>query len=272
MPELPEVETVRRDLEREVVGETIVKAQATGARTVRRYGARALTTGVKGRSIASVRRHGKYLLLDLDNEAVLVVHLRMSGMLLWSPGVPEIELPHTHVRLQFESGAVLRFVDPRTFGEVWVTSSDVPELSHVGPDAWNDLSADVLRTQLERRKSALKIALVNQEVTAGIGNIYADEICWVAKVRPERIASELSKKTVDAVFEATHEVLGAAIESRGSSLADRQYVDLYGELGDAQSGHRVYARAGEACLRCGSTIVRLPIGARSAFSCRNCQR
>jgi formamidopyrimidine-DNA glycosylase len=272
LPELPEVETVRRDLEREIVGETIVDVRATGARTVRRYGARALVVGLKGCSFSSVRRHGKYLLLDLDNEAVLVVHLRMSGMLLWTPDAPEIELPHTHVRLQFGSGAVLRFVDPRTFGEMWVTSSDVPELAHVGPDAWNDLSADVLRTQLEGRKSALKIALVNQAVVAGIGNIYADEICWVAKVRPERIASDLSRKVVEAVFEATREVLGDAIASRGSSLADRQYVDLYGELGDAQTGHRVYARAGEACLRCGSTIVRLPIGARSAFSCRTCQK
>lgn len=272
MPELPEVETVRRDLEKEVVGQTIDAVEVTGTRTVRRYGSAALVAGVAGRGIVAVRRHGKYLLIDLDNEAVMIVHLRMSGMLLWTPAWPEVELPHTHVRLCFASGAQLRFVDPRTFGEVWVTSSDVPELAHVGPDAWNDLSLSVLAAQLTSRKSALKIALVNQEVLAGIGNIYADEIAWVARVRPEKIASSLSRPVVQRVFDATQDVLGAAIASRGSSLADRQYVDLYGELGDAQSGHRVYARAGEPCLRCGSTIVRLPIGARSAFSCRKCQR
>jgi formamidopyrimidine-DNA glycosylase len=272
VPELPEVETVRRDLEKEVLGQRIAGVEVTGARTVRRYGASALIAGVDGREIVAVRRHGKYLLLDLDNEAVLVVHLRMSGMLLWAPLAPEIELPHTHVRLLFASGAQLRFVDPRTFGEVWGTTSVVPELAHIGPDAWNDLSASVLVDQLRSRKSALKIALVNQEVVAGIGNIYADEIAWVARVRPERVASSLSRGVVQRVFEATHEVLELAIASRGSSLADRQYVDLYGEIGDAQSGHRVYARAGEPCLRCGSTIVRLPIGARSAFSCRNCQK
>jgi formamidopyrimidine-DNA glycosylase len=272
MPELPEVETVRHDLEQEVVGRTIAEAQATGARTVRRYGPHALVSAVTGRSIASVRRHGKYLLVDLDDGCVLVVHLRMSGMLLWTPAAPELELPHTHARFVFDDGSQLRFVDPRTFGEIWVTSSEQPELAHIGPDAWNDLTSEVLRRQLSRRKSALKIALVNQEVVAGIGNIYADEIAWVAKVRPERVASGLSKRSVDAVYEATREVLDLAIRSRGSSLADRQYVDLYGELGEAQQGHRVYARAGEPCLRCGSAIVRLPIGARSAFSCRRCQK
>src|SRR4051812_33870766 len=107
MPELPEVETVRRDLENEVVGQQVAGVEVTGARTVRRYGAAALTDGVEGREIVAVRRHGKYLLLDLDNEAVLIVHLRMSGMLLWTPSVPESELPHTHVRLHFTSDAQL---------------------------------------------------------------------------------------------------------------------------------------------------------------------
>lgn len=272
MPELPEVETVRRDLEKEVLGLTVAEVVATGDRTVRRFGRDSLIKGVRGRTLSALRRQGKYLLIELDNRSVLVVHLRMSGMLLWTPSVPEIELPHTHVRFQFSNGSQLRFVDPRTFGEVWVTSKDLPELHHVGPDAWNDLTPELLVSQLAGRKSALKIALVNQAIVAGIGNIYADEIAWVAGIRPEKIVSKLSKPKIQAIFDATRQVLAAAIEARGSSLADRQYVDLYGELGDAQTGHRVYARAGEPCLRCGHQIVRLPIGARSAFSCRNCQR
>jgi formamidopyrimidine-DNA glycosylase len=272
LPELPEVETVRTDLENEVLGRTVVEVVVSGARTVRRYGAAALEGGLRGRSISALRRRGKYLLVDLNDGSVLVVHLRMSGMLLWSPRAPAIELPHTHVRMHFDDGSQLRFVDPRTFGEMWISSSDVPELAHVGPDAWNELTPEFLRRQLQNRKSALKIALVNQQVVAGIGNIYADEIAWVAKVRPERVAAALSARSVSAVHEATREVLGKAIAARGSSLADRQYVDLYGELGEAQTGHRVYARSGQPCLRCGSTIVRLPIGTRSAFSCRKCQR
>jgi formamidopyrimidine-DNA glycosylase len=272
MPELPEVETVRRDLGREVLGRTVEEIVVTGSRTVRRFGSDALVHGLRQRSVVSVRRHGKYVLVDLDNGTVLVVHLRMSGMLLWSPSTPAVEIPHTHVRLRLDDGSVLRFVDPRTFGEMWVSSPDLPELAHIGPDAWNGLSTAVLYEQLRRRKSSLKIALVNQAVVAGIGNIYADEIAWVAGIRPERLASSLSRRSVDVLHEATREVLGSAIAARGSSLADRQYVDLYGEPGDAQTGHRVYARAGEPCLRCGTLIVRLPIGARSAFSCRKCQR
>lgn len=272
MPELPEVETVRRDLDKEVVGRTIESVSVTGLRTVRRYGADSVIASLVGRTIVGTRRHGKYLLLDLDDSNVLVVHLRMSGMLLWSAGAPAVEMPHTHVRWLFTDGSQLRFVDPRTFGEVWVTSSDLPELVHVGPDAWNDLTSELLVERLKGRKSALKIALVNQAIVAGIGNIYADEIAWVAGIRPERMVDRLTGPKMKAVFEATREVLGVAIEARGSTLSDRQYVDLYGESGGAQQGHRVYAREGEACLRCGSTIVRLPIGARSAFSCRKCQR
>jgi formamidopyrimidine-DNA glycosylase len=277
MPELPEVETVRRGLEATVLGRTVVSVVATGARTVRRQGAAELALRLEGRRLVAARRRGKYLAVVLDEGGSLVVHLRMSGQLLHVADPVEPLAPHTHVRMGLDDGSELRFVDPRTFGEVYVTDETGPdglpvELERLGPDPIVDgLQAAELARIFSRRRLAVKAALLDQRIVAGIGNIYGDEICSRAKVRPDRRCDTLTPAEVRRIASATASVLGEAIEARGSSLADARYRDLMGELGEFQHRHAVYGRESLPCSKCGTAIVRTKVAGRSAFYCPRCQ-
>jgi formamidopyrimidine-DNA glycosylase len=271
VPELPEVEVVRRDLEAHVTGRRISSVEISGPRTVRRQAASELTERLAGATLGPVGRRGKYLLLGLDAGAVLVVHLRMSGQLILArPSDPRA--PHTHAVLSLSDGAQLRFVDPRTFGELFVTSVSVPELAHLGPDplsaewTWRSLSG-----VLAGRRGLLKPLLMDQRRLAGLGNIYTDEALFTARLRGDRPAGGLSGPEIRRLHRAISSTLRAAVELRGSSLADRQYVDLLGNVGDYQSKHQVYAREGRPCPRCGGLITRLRLGGRSSFLCASCQ-
>ncbi|MHB1930159.1 MAG: bifunctional DNA-formamidopyrimidine glycosylase/DNA-(apurinic or apyrimidinic site) lyase [Acidimicrobiales bacterium] len=276
MPELPEVETVRRGLDAELVGRTIEAVTATGLRTVRRLGGAAgaglLVRRATGRRLLHAERHGKFLLLRLDTGDVVVIHLGMSGQLRAVPaGTPAA--PHTHVVLAFEGGTELRFVDPRTFGEVFVTGPDVPELAHLGPDALAGVpDAAALGRLLAGRRRRIKPALLDQQVIAGIGNIYADESLWAARLHPDRAAGELSRPALRRLHAAIHATLLAGIAHRGSSLADEQYRDLWGGLGGYQHHHEVHAREGKPCSRCGTPIRRARDLGRSTYWCPRCQR
>ena len=278
MPELPEVETVRRGLEGAVVGRRIVGVQVLGRRTVRRQSPAELTTRLTGRTFTAAGRRGKFLLLSLDDDAVLVVHLRMSGQLLHLSGTQLWPIaPHTHVVVALGAGTELRFVDPRTFGE-WFVSSDVDgrgvplELAHLGRDPLLEgLPTAYLAAHFAGRRVRLKGLLTDQRIVAGIGSIYADEICFRAKLRPDRSGASLSDTEVASLAKAARAVLREAVASRGSSLRDLGYRDLTGEVGSFQERHAVYDRAGEQCRRCGSQVVRLKIGARAAYLCEGCQ-
>jgi formamidopyrimidine-DNA glycosylase len=276
MPELPEVETVRRDLERAVVGRRIVDVNAPGARTVRRTSAAAVEGGLRGRVLVGARRRGKYLLGDLDDGGLVVVHLRMSGQLLLAPGGSE-RPRHTHVVCVLEGGDELRFVDPRTFGEVVVTrperlASDLPGVASLGWDPLIDpMTPARFDRMVRRRRRRLKALLCDQHVVAGIGNIYSDEILWLARLRYDRRSDTLSAREVGRLRRAIPAVLGAAVAARGSSLADAQYVDLFGRTGAFQHEHRVHARAGQACPRCGRRIERQVDQGRSTYLCPRCQ-
>jgi formamidopyrimidine-DNA glycosylase len=280
MPELPEVETVRADLAATIVDREVVRVEATGTRTGRRRGAAALVDGATGRTVTAVARHGKYLLDELDGGPdVVVIHLRMSGQLRWAPGgATEPSPPHTHVVVGFDGGAELRFVDPRTFGEVFVTTrtgaGGLPaELAHVGPDPLlAPLSVRELGGLLDGRRTALKARLLDQRALAGLGNIYGDEVLFAAGVRPGRAAGSLRPVEVRRIAEAVVPVLERAVALRGSTLADAQYCDLFGRPGRAQEEHRVYARSGEPCRVCGRAVVRGRIGGRCSFWCPRCQR
>jgi len=278
VPELPEVETVRRGLEGAVVGRRIDDVQVPGRRTVRRQSPAELKIRLLGRTITGAGRRGKFLLLSLDDEAVLVVHLRMSGQLLHVRG-PEHQpfAAHTQVVMGLGDGTELRFVDPRTFGE-WFVSSDIDgrgvpaELAHLGRDPLLEgLPAAYLAARLAGRRAPLKALLTDQRIVAGIGALYADEICFRSKLRPDRPGGSLTAPEVAALARAIRGVLGEAVRSRGSSLRDLRYRDLEGGLGSYQGRHAVYDRAGEPCLRCGDQVVRVKIGARSAFCCEGCQ-
>lgn len=278
MPELPEVETVRRGLSEVLPGHVAAKVRVTGRRTARRQGAAELRRRLEGRGFEKIDRRGKYLAASLDDGQVLVMHLRMSGQLLFVPDPEKVPAPkHTHVVVELEDGSELRFVDPRTFGEWFVTDdlqeSGLPsELARLGPDPVAErFGAKVLAERLSSKRTALKVALTDQRVIAGIGNLYADEICHLAGVRPDKRCDELDGDELKALARAISRVLRAAIEKRGSSLRDAQYRDLMGELGGYQAHHRVYDRAGEACDRCGTLVEKVQIGARSAYLCPGCQ-
>ncbi len=279
MPELPEVEVVRRGLAGRVVGRRIERVEVGRERTVRRTSAAAVIDGLTGTTMVSAGRRGKYLVCPLDSGEAVMIHLRMSGQLvLASVGAPRP--PHTHVVLSLADGGELRFVDPRTFGEVVVfdptrAEVEVPELARLGRDPVADgLSARQLGALLAPRSRQLKALLLDQHALAGLGNIYSDEVLHAAGLRFDRVAASLTARQVGALHRALGQVLAAAIEAGGSTLADAQYVGLSGEAGRYQEQHRVYGREGAPCPRCGprSAIVRARYAGRSTFFCPRCQR
>lgn len=278
MPELPEVETIRRGLEREVVGKRIKSVEVTGLRSIRRHKTKKeFAARLEGAKIKTSRRRGKYLLLALDTGEVLVIHLRMSGQLRRAQPKDPME-KHTHVVLTFTQGGQLRFVDPRTFGEMFVTvpdslTADLPELAELGFDPIDQPLAvtEFARRLLGRPEMRLKALLLDQSFIAGIGNIYSDEILWEAGLRWDRTPRSLSNMEIRRLFRAVVEILHEAVKHRGSTLSDQQYVDLFGRAGEYQSLHNVYDRAGLACQRCRSTLVREKFQSRSTFYCPSCQ-
>ena len=276
MPELPEVETIRRGLEREVVGKRVKTVQVTGTRTIRRQTKKVFISKLEGAKINGVERRGKYLLLKLDTGDILVIHLRMSGQLLRAQAKDAV-VKHTHMVMTFTQGGQLRFVDPRTFGELFVTTpdeltSDVTELADLGMDPVDEPQSWVkFREQLLGRTTKLKPLLMDQSFLAGVGNIYSDEILWEAGLRHDRTPQSLSTMEIRRLYRAIVEVLHEAVKHRGSTLSDEQYVDLHGKPGEFQLLHQAYAREGEACRRCRSPIAREKVGQRSTFYCPNCQ-
>ncbi|HLG66404.1 MAG TPA: bifunctional DNA-formamidopyrimidine glycosylase/DNA-(apurinic or apyrimidinic site) lyase [Acidimicrobiales bacterium] len=298
MPELPEVETLRQDLAKEVAGRKIKAVAVANGRSVRRHpSAKHFRALLEGRTIKSVGRLGKYLLLTLDSRDTLVIHLGMSGQLLRVKSPKEPKPKHTHVVLTFTQGGELRYVDPRTFGEMFVSSPagtengaappgpvpgivgdgaairrSVPELAHLGFDPIEDtMSWDRFALLLRQHRTGLKALLMDQTFAAGIGNLYSDEILFAAGLRYDRPSDSLSTTEVRRLYRAMVETLSEAIKHRGSTLADEQYRDLFGEVGDYQGSHQVYDREGEACRRCRNKIVRVKTGGRSTFFCEHCQ-
>ena len=280
MPELPEVETVRRGMAAQVVGRRIRAVEVGRERTVRRTSRQALIDGLTGTTITAVNRRGKYLLCPLDSGDELMVHLRMSGRLLVAAADTE-RPPHTHVVLHLEGRPAqeLWFVDPRTFGEMVVFDPsnahvEMPELARLGVDPIAD---GLTRRQLDRivrsRRRQLKPLLLDQHLIAGVGNIYCDETLHRARLRPDRLGDSLTGHELGRLHSSLLQVLGAAIEAGGSTLADTQYVDVEGQGGWFQVHHLVYDRAGQRCLTCGrADIVRTVSGGRSTCFCPRCQR
>ncbi|MGE0880358.1 MAG: bifunctional DNA-formamidopyrimidine glycosylase/DNA-(apurinic or apyrimidinic site) lyase [Acidimicrobiia bacterium] len=270
MPELPEVETVRRGLEREFGGRRIRSAVIDGARTVRRHPPELIVDGLRGRTVIAVRRRGKYLIVDMDSGDRLVVHLRMSGQLRLTHAEEPI-VKHTHAVFDF-GDRQLRFVDPRTFGELFVLGDGEPcaSIDRLGVEPLDVGRADF--AALLQRRRFVKALLLDQPTIAGLGNIYTDELLFAARVRADRAADSLSRAEVGRLYEAMGTVLTEAIALRGSSLYDAQYVDLYGRPGEFQVRHQVYAREGEPCPRCGRPVRRAVFQQRSTHFCATCQR
>lgn len=298
MPELPEVETLRLDLSKEVVGRKIKLVSVANGRSVRRHpSAKLFRTPLEGRTIKNVGRIGKYLLFTLDSGDTLVVHLGMSGQLLRVKSIKEPKPKHTHVVLTFTQGGELRYVDPRTFGEMFVSTppkkadgtrlspftttntgdgvairSAIPELSHLGFDPLEDVMPwDRFALLVRQHKAGIKSLLMDQTFIAGIGNLYSDEMLFAAGLRYDRSADSLSAIELRRLYRAIVETLADAIKHRGSSLSDAQYRDIFGEIGGYQLQHQVYDREGEPCTRCRTPILREKVGGRSTFFCDHCQ-
>jgi formamidopyrimidine-DNA glycosylase len=249
--------------------------RVSGTRSVRRQPAEEIVARLTGARLGPARRMGKYLLIPLDDAGMLVVHLRMSGQLRLAADATVPGMPHTHVVFDLDDDRQLRFVDPRTFGELFVVEEAAAfpgGLGRLGPDALDPAwSPTDLAATLGRRRALLKSVLMDQRRLAGIGNIYSDEALFGAGLRFDRPAGELTPAEVDALHRSITSVLAEAVAHRGSSLADAQYVDLYGQPGGYQALHRVYGREGQDCPRCGAAILRRRTAGRSTFFCGRCQ-
>ena len=278
MPELPEVETVRAGLAGAVTGRRVVSVEVGRERVARRTSPQAIIDGLLGNLILAVDRRGKYLLIRLDDGSTAMVHLRMSGQLLVA-AAGSARPAHCHVAAMLDDGRELRFVDPRTFGEVVVCSSAdfdrvVPEIGRLGPDPLIDgIDVSYLQGVFSGRRRRLKSMLLDQSIIAGIGNIYADEICHHARLRPDRSVMSINREGLRRLAAAVDDVLVRAVAAGGSTLGDAQYVGVDGVAGTFQFEHRVHARTGARCRTCGRGVVRrMLIDQRGTHWCAVCQR
>ncbi len=272
MPELPEVETLARELRDVLVGRGIVGVEVRWPRTVAAPDPETFARRLAGRRVLEVRRRGKWLLLGLDGEEWLLVHLRMSGRLaVEDAGAPED--PHTRVVFHLEDGRRLRFSDPRKFGRMALTARPEDWLGGLGPEPLDPaLTPERLVGMLRGRRVRLKPLLADQRFLAGLGNIYADEVLWRAGLHPLRRADTLTPEETARLHGAIREVLEEAVARRGTTLADRRYVLPDGRPGEFAAHLAVYGREGAPCPRCGAPIVRARVGGRSAHFCPRCQR
>lgn len=270
MPELPEVETIKRQLEKEVVGQTIVDVWYDRPKMLK-PSAKEFVAGVVGKRIEGVRRRAKLLIFELEGKKYFVCHLRLSGRLLVRQ---KNEKPDDYVHVVLKLRAVeLRFAEARLFGYMeYVPSEKALEkiLQKFGPEPLKDLDEDRFYSILQKTKKPIKIALMDQEKIAGIGNIYANDALFLAKIHPRTPASGLTREQSDSLLKAIEQVFQEGFKYGGAS--DQWYLQVHGEEGKYQEHFKVYGRAGEGCDVCGSEIKRIELGGRGTFFCPECQR
>ena len=271
MPELPEVETIARGLNKRVAGDVIESVWLGSKPEPLKSPAAKMAATLECSRISGVRRAGKHIVFDLESNgkssvspAQWIVHLGMTGSLLVCAPGSEVE-KHTHAILQLASGRELRFVDPRRFGRLSV----IDRFAAPGAEPL-DISAREFRTLFRGRQTPIKSALLNQKLLSGVGNIYADEALFRAAIRPRRRASSLTRDELKRLHSALKKVLREAIRLGGSSISD--YVDSNGEQGFFQLKHRVYGRKGAPCLVCKTPVKRIVIAGRSSHYCPKCQK
>jgi formamidopyrimidine-DNA glycosylase len=276
VPELPEVEVVRRGLAAGVTGRVVSAVEIAHGRALRRHpaGADDFVAALLGRRVGEPRRRGKYLWLPLDSGDALLAHLGMSGqLLLRPPDAPDEK--HLRVRIEFaDAGPQLRFVDQRTFGALSVARDGArlpAEIRHIARDLLDpELDEPLVIRRLRTRRTGLKRALLDQTLVSGIGNIYADEALWLARLHYARPTQRLRRAEVARVLAAAREVMTAALAEGGTSF-DALYVDVNGSSGYFDRSLAVYGRAGKPCPRCGTPIVREAFANRSSHLCPRCQ-
>jgi formamidopyrimidine-DNA glycosylase len=273
MPELPEVETTARGLRERIVGHKVVRVSGVDwPRMLPQTSEAELSAALERRKLISVGRRGKYLLIEFDKDRWLGIHRKMSGNLLLRPADAASEA-HTHLEIEFDDRTLLRFVDPRKFGRVYLfrSSEELTDFvaNHLGPDSLIDLNAEVLAEKLRGRRGRIKPLLLDQAFLAGIGNLYADEALWEAKLHPLRTADSLSEDEITRLAIAIKQVLVLGIERRGTSFSSYRAAD--GTPGENQDFLNAYGRESQPCPRCGTPISRILIGQRSSHFCPHCQ-
>jgi formamidopyrimidine-DNA glycosylase len=281
VPELPEVETVARDLRPRLIGATIVGARCSWARTLRTHTPEAFAAEVAGRRVEAVWRRAKLVVIDLSGDAALTIHLKMTGQLFVVPASVPVD-PYVRLVLELDDRRELRFRDIRKFGKVGLYARD-PQTGDLvtepggasvfaghGPEPLDPgFTLRAFRARLRARKGRLKPLLLDQGFVAGVGNIYADEALWTARLHPLRSARSLRTADERRLYLAIRSILAEAVERRGSSIDDYTAPDGDGAM---QERLNVYQRAGEPCPRCGRPIRRIVIGARATHFCSWCQR
>lgn len=272
MPELPEVETIRLTLLPKLTGKIITGGEVLYPKMALGITVDELLNRVTGKSITGLNRRGKYLLIELSDKLIIGIHLRMTGQL----SVDKSNTPlakATYFRLLLNDDTELRFRDQRKFGKVFLFEQGKlpPSLIKIGPEPLSpDFTAAVLQKRLARRNLAIKKALLNQEIIAGIGNIYADEALFTAGIHPARSANSLTETEIDALYRAIIKVLSEGIEFRGTTFRD--YRDGEGRSGSYQNHLRVYGQKGKNCPNCGGIIVKMTYGGRGTHFCPLCQK
>jgi len=274
MPELPEVETIRRQLAPHLEGRRIERVEVLDARWCEPAAPEELADAVEGRRVESIDRRGKYFDVELEDELHLVMHLRMTGNLLFVPAGDDDERPYVRVRLRLDDGSLLLFSDPRRFGTGLVLLGDAARDAYFGErlgvePLGPDFTAEALRALARGRRSPVKAFLLSQERIAGVGNIYADEALFRARIHPLRPVGTLRPRQIEELREAVVESLGAGIDAQGASIDDFRHTD--GARGSFQDRFLVHRREGEPCPRCGSTIVKMRAAGRGTYVCPRCQ-
>jgi formamidopyrimidine-DNA glycosylase len=274
MPELPEVETYVRELEPEIKGRQITAAHIYWERTIAAPAPDKFAQTITGQRFQRFGRRGKYMLLELDGGDTLIVHLRMTGHLYVEPGDTR-PTKHTHVVLDLDDGRTLHYVDSRKFGRMWLASDPDLVLHKLGPEPLEDqFTPAVLARSLAGRQAPIKALLLDQQIVAGLGNIYADEALFHAGIHPTRPGGSLTLDEIERLHAAIADVLARGIDRQGSSLGlnrVQNYVRPGGESGGFQEEFQVFRRTGQPCPHCGQPIERIVVSQRSTHFCPQCQ-
>jgi formamidopyrimidine-DNA glycosylase len=279
MPELPEVETIRRDLHRKVKDKEIKFVTVNTPKIVKKPPISEFCTQIEGKVFKNINRRGKYLVIELDSGKKLVIHLGMTGLLIYpfnEDSKKIINVKHNHLVFTFIDGTKLIFNDVRKFGKIYLVSNlnKIKGMAKLGLDPLDDCFKEEILVQIlnKKKKSKIKSFLMNQKFIAGLGNIYVNEVLYRANIHPLRKIYSLHKEEIVNLYQQIKLVLNEAIKSGGSTVADEAYLNTDGEKGKFAEKLQVYARKGEPCVKCGHSIDVVRIEGRSSFICPQCQK
>lgn len=268
MPELPEVETIRSDLAPLLTGRSFSGVEILDPLVVRQPSPEEFTRNLASKGIVAVERRGKYLIIRLSSGDALILHFRMTGVLLLNPDVAP---PHARAIFHLDNGDRLVFSDRRRLGKMWLVRDAGEVVGKLGPEPLaTGFTSEVLAERLGRRPGAIKAVLCDQDILAGVGNMYADEALFLAGIHPLRKASSLSRAEIERLYQAIRKVLFQGISDRGASVDT--YRDVSGNTGEAQLRFKVAHRGGQPCPDCGTAIQRIPIRNRGSYFCPRCQK